>query len=334
MKQKKSFYTVLQSATTKLTLSYLSVIMVMSLTSSTIFYVASVTELDQAPSASYRTKARDPDHVLDEWIGERAAEGRGALAARLGILNMVMFLGGVYLSYYLARRTLRPIERAMSDQDRFIADASHELRTPLTSLLLSNEIALRKKHLSEQDARHVIQQSIDDIKDLRELSDTLLALATRTPKALNPTTATLASIINDATKQIALPARAKNIAIIDKTVDRSIKTHAALLTKCIVILLDNAVKYSPPDTSITITNTTNGKSASISIKDEGYGIASSDVQHIFERFYRSDQSRTKTIGHGLGLSIASNYAQDLGGRLSVKSTLNKGSTFTIHFPLS
>ncbi len=324
----------IQSATFKLALSYLAVIMAMSLTSSVVFYVTSAQELGKRPDRAYYQNTKNPsDHELDEWIGRRAATGRGNLAVKLVLLNAVMLLGGSYLSYYLARRTLRPIERAMEDQDRFVADASHELRTPLTSLLLSNEIALRSKNLSDGEAHKVIKQNVSDIQDLKTLSDDLLSLAARHPQSLEKSYVKLSMVLSDALRQTASLAKTKNIKIIKPKSTLSLYTNQQTLTKVIVSLLDNALKYSSSKTSIKVTEEHDNSHIYIHIKDEGPGISPKDLPHIFERFYRTDQSRSKTSGYGLGLSIASKLAESLDGTLTAKSTFKKGSTFTIKLPI-
>ncbi len=261
------------------------------------------------------------------------ATGRGNLAIKLVILNVAMLLGGSYLSYYLARRTLRPVERAMEDQDRFVADASHELRTPLTSLLLSNEIALRNKKLSSAEARKVIKQNVSDIQDLKTLSDDLLNLAARQPRSLELTEVKLPAVINEALRQTASLAKSKNIKITKPKTNFSFLTNQQTFVKVVVILLDNSLKYSPGKTSIKISENHNKDHVFIHITDEGEGIDPKDLPHIFERFYRTDQSRSKTSGYGLGLSIASKLAESLDGELAAKSTLKKGSTFTIKLPV-
>lgn len=317
--------------TLKLTISYLTVIMVMSVTYSLILYFTSSHDLEKRPNTSSSNSGqRDADHVIDEWLGRRAEDNKNSLASRLFILNVATLLGGSYLSYYLARRTLRPIERSMQDQDRFIADASHELRTPLTTLLLGNEVALRKKHLSEANARSVIEQNISDIKELKTLSDNLLDLAADDYRSSAGKTIRLEEIATNAVHQVSSIAIAKDITITVTMGNRTVVTDKKKLTKVLVVLLDNAIKYSSHGTTIYVSQSFDGKQTNIHVKDKGEGIAPADLSHIFERFYRADQSRSQSSGYGLGLAIATKLVEQLGGKLTAESELYNGSIFTVH----
>ena len=103
------------------------------------------------------------------------------------------------------------------------------------------------------------------------------------------------------------------------------------LSEILVILLDNAIKYSPNKSTITITSSTNNKNSEITIKDQGIGIKKADLGHIFNRFYQVDTARSSQAqkGHGLGLSIAKQLALKMGGDIKASSTLGKGSSFTV-----
>ena len=114
---------------------------------------------------------------MDSRIAERDKRTRLSILGSLAIINVLVAAGGVALSHYLARRTLRPIEDAMDKQARFISDASHELSTPLTALQTSNEVALRKPKITEEKARDVFRRTTIETEKLRDLADTLLNLA-------------------------------------------------------------------------------------------------------------------------------------------------------------
>ena len=110
-------------------------------------------------------------------IDQRDANTRSSVILSLVVLNVGVLAAGGVFSRYLARRTMRPIEQAMNSQTQFVSDASHELRTPLTVLLTTNEVALRKKNIDDAKAREILVKNVNEIEKLKELSNSLLALA-------------------------------------------------------------------------------------------------------------------------------------------------------------
>lgn len=325
---------VIKSSTFRLAVSYLAIIMTLSIGFSGVFYETSARELDKKPDPDYYrgVHAVVPDHELDEWLRDRAETGRGSLAMNLVFLNMAALVFGGAFSYFLARKTLEPIEAAMERQDRFIADASHELRTPLTSLLLNNEVALRKKSLTAAEAKKAIEQNVHDLEQLRSLSNDLLDLATQEKADVVKKPVKIAEVVAAAIDQLAPLAKAKNITIQSGIGPQIVMTDRLLLTKLLVILGDNAIKYSDKKKTVRITSQVVDKNIVLRVSDEGCGIEKADLDHIFDRFYRADQSRSSTVGHGLGLSIAAKLTHDLGGSISVESEPGKGSIFSVSLP--
>lgn len=168
-----------QQRVRRLALSYLAVIMTLSLAFSVIIYAITSAQLNRPlPPGEH---AQQPPEIIERQFShrleQRNSETRGSVIISLVVLNGVMLLVGYWLSLLLARRTLEPIERSIEQQAQFVSDASHELRTPLAALLLVNEIALRKSTLTEKKARQVLGQNVAEIKKLTELSNSLLDLA-------------------------------------------------------------------------------------------------------------------------------------------------------------
>lgn len=319
--------------TFRLSVSYLAVIMVMSVGFSIVFFMTSARELDRPAGPDYyqTVGVSDPDHDVDEWLRQRAASGRASLAVSLVLLNIVTFVLGSGASYMLARRTLRPIEATMRAQERFIADASHELRTPLTSLLLTNEVALRKKHLDDADARKYLGQNVHELGQLTKLSDELLDLAV-VSEPVERLDSQLADAVTVALAQVQPLADYKRITIHVDVSPLVITTNQSKLVKLLVILLDNAIKYSPEKTAINVWSEVKDKQTLLHVKDQGRGMSKAAMAHIFDRFYREDSSRTDETGHGLGLAIGVKLIGELGGTLSAKSATGHGATFTIALP--
>jgi two-component system sensor histidine kinase CiaH len=330
----------LRSATGRLTMTYLVIIMLMSIGFSIVLYNTSSNQLGKQlpPQAlvggSFSPSGFSPD--VQSFLQQRIDEGRHALLVKLIWINVVTLGAGATISYYLARRTLRPIEEAMEAQTQFVSDASHELRTPLTAIRATNEVAMRKPKLNLQDAKQVIKQNTEDVIKLQELSDGLLRLANNTDKTPKLTPIALQEVVAEAMNQVVQLAQAKDIMVNDEVDNIKVLGNKQSLAQVITILLDNAIKYSEAKATVILDSEVEGKFAHINIRDQGIGIRATDLPYIFKRFYRVDRSRTKDQrdGYGLGLSIAAKLVEQLHGEISATSTPGNGSIFTIILPIT
>jgi len=261
----------------------------------------------------------------------RLDEADDHLRFNLLVFNLVMLLVGGMVSAALAKKTLEPIETAMKAQSRFTADASHELRTPLTVMQTEIEVALRKSDLSPAKVKELLESNLEEVIKLRNLSDNLLKLARDHNQDLELQTVSIEDIGTEAMTYFVKAAQSKQISIENNLKPLEVQANQPMMTEVLGILLDNAIKYSPNKTTITISCRQSGNTAHIDVVDQGQGISQKDLPHIFERFYRSDISRTKNTkdGYGLGLSIAKQMVELQGGTITVASTIGKGSTFTI-----
>lgn len=250
--------------------------------------------------------------------------------------GIVIISGG--LGYILAGRTLKPIKEMLDEQNRFITDASHELRTPLTSLKSAMEVNLRDKHLTLTNAKTLISENIEEVNKLQSLSDELLQLAQyQKPYASAKfEKLSLSDLVKKAVRKIEPLAKHKDIIVQDNTKDVEIEGNKYGLCDLLVILLDNAIKYSKNIKTVKISSQKTDGFVNISVADQGIGIDEKDIPHIFDRFFRADTARLKTAsgGYGLGLSIAKKIVDIHHGSITVESKINKGSTFTIHLPIS
>jgi two-component system sensor histidine kinase CiaH len=328
------------NATIKLAATYLAIIMAMSIGFSLIFYQASANQFDRPfpPKVNRSSQEINIDEnaaqdraELIALLEERSAEARDVLQLRILYLNVLALFTGSLISYLLARWSLRPIEASVDAQSQFVSDASHELRTPLTVLQTTNEVALRKKKISEKSSRELIAYNIEETKKLQRLSSSLLDLLKGNSRRTLKMEVELQDVIAKAMENVVDIAQEKKISIKDMSDRITLKTEPELLVRLLSILLDNAVKYSEANTFVTIAAEEDGKVARISVIDQGIGIKASDLPHIFRRFYRADKSRTSqdAAGYGLGLSIAEKIADQIDVKLSVKSHSGEGSTFTI-----
>lgn len=320
-----------QQRVRRLALSYLAVIMTLSLAFSVIIYAITSAQLNRPlPPGEH---AQQPPELIERQFSrrleQRNSETRGSVIISLAALNGVMLLVGYWLSLLLARRTLAPIERAMRAQVQFVSDASHELRTPLTALMTTNEVALRKKTLDEKKVRAVFQRNIDEVEKLRKLTDNLLQLTQVDNQQIEKQAVDMAELIRDTVDCYQPVADKKQVALDMQVVSVTHVVAVAAVMQILGTLIDNAIKYSPPGSTVVIR--LDGQT--LSVVDQGIGIAKQDQAKIFDRFYRSDEARTRghNSGYGLGLAIAKAVADKNGYQLSVKSEPDQGSTFSLHF---
>lgn len=320
-----------QQRVRRLALSYLAVIMTLSLAFSVIIYVITSAQLNRPlpPGEHSQQPPELAERQFNRRLERRNSETRGSVVMSLIVLNGVMLLVGYWLSLLLARRTLEPIERAMRAQVQFVSDASHELRTPLAALMTTNEVALRKKTLDEKKARVVFQRNIDEVEKLRELTDNLLQLTQVDNQQIEKQAVDMAELIRDIVDRYQPVADKKQVALDMQVVSVTHVVAVAAVTQILGTLIDNAIKYSPPGSTVVIR--LDGQT--LSVVDQGIGIAKEDQARIFDRFYRSDEARTRgqNSGYGLGLAIARAVANKNGYQLSVKSEPGRGSTFSLHF---
>ncbi len=327
----------------KLTIAYLSILMLISLFFSIVLYNLAANQLESSLRRQYVKLTPGSTIVIPRGpnpvqVEEEVENARQNLLLELIYFNAIILALSGLISYLLARQTVKPIEDALEAQSRFTADASHELRTPLTAMQTEIEIALRSKKISTAESRELLQSNLEEVVKLRNLSDGLLRLARADSNGSNLATTkiNIATVVKEATARVASIAKNKQIRITKETKNIWVAAEKESLIDLIVILLDNAIKYSPNKTEVKITYTTSTNHVKLSVADNGPGIAKKDLDHIFERFYRADHSRTNKSGsgYGLGLSIAAKIAQLHGGSIGVKSAVGKGSIFTVVLPKS
>ena len=316
--------------------TYLSIIMVMSIGFSAIFYNASVRELGRRSrdidGGQMMTPRWARDAEFHDYMERHAMESRQALLVDLILVNTLALIVGSILGYLLAVRTLRPIEQNMEAQSQFVSDASHELRTPLTALRTANEVALRNKHLKLADAKQVIADNITDIARLQDLTNSMLGLLRDDEGAMNHTVA-LRDVMSDAMNLVVSQALAKDIAIEDTIAPVSVQGNHQQLVQLMTILLDNAIKYSYDHTTVRVDVKRQGKQAVVTVRDEGIGMDAVTASKIFTRFYRAEQSRT-TTGYGLGLAIAEKIVKAYRGSIKVESEVGKGASSIVILPVT
>ncbi len=316
--------------------------MLMSVGFSIVFYNTSSRELGRQlpPPELYRSQRLDENddfnRPVNDFFQARITEGRQALLERLILLNIVTLVAGGALSYLLAEKTLRPIKKNMEAQEQFVSDASHELRTPLTALLTTNEVALRRKKITDTQAREIFEDNVTEITKLQSLTASLLRLAQRENEQVSLRAESVQDIVLDAVNHVVKQIQAKDITLHDTVPKLMVHADKNSLAQAIAIILDNAIKYSEIGSEITVSGSTQGRFVAVAITDNGPGIAPADLPYIFDRFYRADQTRNKrqTDGYGIGLALARKIVDQHAGELSAADAAGKGAVFTIKIPLS
>ncbi len=281
-----------------------------------------------------------PLDTLNQFTNDRLLElneARAHILGRLILTNVFILVGGYFLSYYLARRTLRPIEESHEALERFTADASHELRTPIAAMQTEIEVTLMNPNLTLKQAKQQLKSNLEELARLTALSEGLLKLASLENDSIEKKPASLKKMILESTDRAKALAKTKNLKIITTLPnDAMVLVDRASIIEVITILVDNAIKYSPKNSSIEVKLQLTKSDVRIDVIDQGIGIKPSELSHIFERFYRADSARSKqhNEGHGLGLSIAKNIIELHDGSIEVKSKVNHGSTFILRLPLN
>lgn len=332
-----------RSTRLKLTGWYLLMIMLISIFFSVVIYAnvdRELVRLEKIQEVS-TTKAKEyfgyasPFGVTDV-IGENLIdEARGRLITDLAILNTCIFLAAGVAGYFLAGRTLDPIKGMLDTQSRFLADASHELKTPLTSLRTEIEIYLRGKVKTLKNSENILKSNLEEVIKLQNLTNSLMELSTleKAGQKMSLEKLSMDNIVKEALAKVERLAKGKKIEIKSKCKKCYVMGNAKSLMELIVILLDNAIKFSPTATKINLSCSASGKVVSLQVEDQGVGIDEKDLDHVFERFYRADKSRSgsKTPGHGLGLSIAKEIVNLHNGQIYARS-LKNGTIFTVEIP--
>ncbi len=336
-----------RSALVKLTGLYLLILMLVSFFFSFNVYRVATFEVNNrlqrqgdffTNSSGFSPDGNGPGRGPNPFEQERVSEleaSKQHILLQLLYANLAILIFGGAGSYFLARRTLEPIEEAHDAQVRFTADASHELRTPLAAMRAETEVTLRNPGLNVEDARDQLKSNLEELERLTALSDGLLQLARGIDTSALDGVVKLSGIIQAASTQVKSLASAKHIELrLPAAKAYKVQGSKTQLVQALVILLDNAIKYSPAGSHVHIKLRAAQQHITIEVIDQGRGIAETDLPHIFERFYRADSSRTQADvqGYGLGLPIAHQIVEAHRGELTAISTPDVGSQFNISLP--
>jgi heavy metal sensor kinase len=227
---------------------------------------------------------------------------------------------------------LARLDAAVTTLSQFAADASHELRTPLAVIRTSAELALRRDREPES-YRESLAEVVAESERMTQLVEDLLFLARSDSGTGGMPMAPLdlRDAVGDAVTEVRDLATERHMAIGVSLPEEpvAVQGNRAALRRLFLVLLDNALKYSPEGSEVKVSLSSSG---SVAVQDSGIGIGPGELPNIFQRFFRADKARSNG-GHGLGLSLAQTLAQLHGASINVKSTEGEGSVFWVRFPV-
>jgi two-component system sensor histidine kinase VicK len=245
-------------------------------------------------------------------------------------------MGQLHALYARERAASEALARALQAKTDFLADVSHELRTPLTVLRGNAEVGLEL----QRDCVHapMLEEIVKEAASMVHMVEDLLFLA-RSDGAHPPLKLGLlagAPFLAELSGRAEVLARERGAAL-EATLDGEgwLRIDSARTAQAVLVLVDNAAKYSPSGERIGLTSWTDGRELHVEVSDSGPGIPAADLPHVFERFYRVDKVRGRNPGGaGLGLSIAKTIVEAHGGRIEAWSRVGQGTRMTIHLPLT
>ena len=228
------------------------------------------------------------------------------------------------------------LHQAWENQRQFVSNVSHELRTPLTVVSGYLQSTLRRGSNLTEPQTEALNIAASEADSTIQLLQDLLELARADGGNLHLKLESF--ILDDLVEEVTNMARQYSNRQIKIETGKSlleVKADRNRLKQVLINLVDNAVKYSPPEQPVIIKLSQVNQKAIIQVRDQGIGIPLPDQARIFERFYRVDEARSRsTGGTGLGLSIVKTLVEGMGGNVSVLSKLNEGSIFTVTLPIS
>ncbi len=253
------------------------------------------------------------------------------------LVGLCALTAAFLISLFSANRSIRPVEESYNRQKQFVADASHELKTPLTTINTNVDVLLSHPESTIGEERKWLDYIKTETERMTKLTNDLLYLARLDHNEggvmLNRVS------FSEAAESVILLMEAvvfeNNVSLAyDIAPDLYVNGSSEQLKQLVMILLDNAVKYTPKSGDIKITLSRDSSDAVFTIRNTGEGISDEAQKQIFERFYREDKSRARESGgYGLGLAIARAIVDSCRGSIGVESIKNEYTEFVVKIPL-
>ncbi|WP_196334376.1 sensor histidine kinase [Paraclostridium sordellii] len=253
------------------------------------------------------------------------------------IISIILASITVYfISKFLTKKSLKPIEESWKNQELFVQDASHELRTPLTIIFSKIESIIKRPKNSVEEEMNNLVIVMKEVRRLSKLVSDLLKLTKEDAIiTINKSKTNIIDVIGDILIQYEdiCQLQSKNLKFNYDLKDQSIYTDKEKLKQILIILIDNAIKYTKEDDYIIVRLFEEGSNIKIEVEDSGIGIKEEELPLIFNRFYRASSHReSNKDGSGIGLSIAKILIGNLNGKIAASSKYKKGSIFSIYIP--
>lgn len=256
---------------------------------------------------------------------------------RLALFSGVMVGLSTLVGYFLSGKALQPIQAMFEKQQAFAADVSHELRTPLTSIMLAIDHFKLTQSVRPGSTLKLLDSIQEEAARMKHIAQGLLLLMRQDAQMHQTSEAvSLFAVVERARKHMRSIAQSKNqtIRILGEAPEMVVVGNEEELLQVALILLDNAIKYSPPGSCTTMKLALTTKTARLEVVDQGIGVAPGDVQTIFKRFHRGSKkaaSKSKPAGSGLGLAIANEIILRHQGTIRAKR-LPQGTAFVVSLP--
>ncbi len=283
-----------------------------------------------------------PIFIDEEFIG-MVYVGKEVSAVYNGLQKSTYALAGLaalalviatLVGWFMAGKAIVPLREAYEKQRQFAADASHELRTPLSIVMASAEILDGDESITSPFLKQVIGDVRDEVKKMTKLVSDLLVVARSDNQALKLKVGKvdMAAAVDQTLRLMQPLADKKNIRLLREGDENPVgRLDEQKVKQLMLILVDNAVKYTPEGGSVTVRLTEPmAEKVVFQVQDTGIGIPPEDRERIFDRFYRVDKARSREMGgNGLGLAIAQEIVALHGGTIKVDSEVGQGTTFTV-----
>jgi signal transduction histidine kinase len=277
---------------------------------------------DDPAYAEYLQDQKDYEAHFITLASSIKQQEQDRLTRALAVTSIVAVSAGILIAIFASRRLTKPVREAYESQERFIQDAAHELRNPLAALTIALQQTKQKSPLITLFKRQT--------KRLIHINEDLLFLERRTKQ--EPQNTNLSELLLDVIEEIQPMAHKKSISLKHKIDPSLFKTIAPNdYVRLVKNIIDNAVKYSSPNTSVSIAQKQVKNSIVLTVKDHGIGIPDVDKTKIGDRFYRASNTG-KIDGTGLGLAIVQKILNTYGGSIEIESKVSKGTVVTITLP--
>ncbi|WP_062461787.1 sensor histidine kinase [Demequina soli] len=264
--------------------------------------------------------------------GDAVTHALASLRSVLLTSYAVIAVASPLVSWAMARLALRPLRRSYEVQAQFVDAASHEFRTPLGILMGEMSWALLRRR-SLDDYERSLRTSLETVESLSHLTDQLLLLSRddQVELAASRERVPLAEIAAEAVVLAAREHDAAGRVTLEADDDATVLVSHDLMVSAARNLLDNALKYSAPDGRVRVRTARRGRTATLTVVDDGRGLSPADARKAFERFWRSPAA-TDVPGHGLGLPLVRSIAEAHGGRVELRGDAHGGAIATLTLP--